>query len=328
MTKEQKQLDKKIKDKREFVKNEILSKKSLLKKGRHWLSEKYDIDVDIVSEILYDLKDEAKKYRSQMPTRITGKKVVEKFYDKIKESNSVILPSTYPEAKVVTKKTKQDADPNNVLIIGDLHAPFILDGYLDFNIELQRKYNCGTIIFIGDIIDGHSWSFHEHNVDGLSVRNELDAAISQLKPWYKAFPNATILFGNHDLLISRKASAYGLSQVFLRHFGDIVEAPKTWNFVHELYLNNVLYIHGSQGNAIDRAKDMRYSLVQGHLHSQAFVQWSVSEIDSIFGLQIGCGIDRKAYAFEYAKDMPKKPIISSGIVLESGRLPIIELMAL
>lgn len=313
---------------KEQLKQEILTKKSLLKKGASWLSNKYGLSENSVKEVLSSLKDESKKYRSQIPTRITGKKVVEKFYEKIKDNNPIILPCAYPEERVVTKKIKQDADPNNVLIIGDLHAPFILDAYLDFNIELQRKYNCGTIIFIGDIIDGHSWSFHEHNADGLSVRNELDAAISQLKPWYKTFPNATILFGNHDLLISRKASAYGLSQVFLRHFGDIVEAPKTWNFTHELYLNNVLYIHGSQGNAIDRAKDIRHSVVQGHLHSQAFVQWSVSEIDSIFGLQIGCGIDRKAYAFEYAKDMPKKPIISSGIVLESGRLPILELMRL
>ena len=313
---------------KEQLKQEILSKKSLLKKGATWLAEKYGLSEKSVKEILKELRPEAKAYRSRISNRITGKKVVEKFYDKIVESNQVITPITYPEAKSATKKITKNADESNVLFIGDLHAPFILDGYLDFNVDLQRKYNCGTVILAGDIIDSHSWSFHEHNVDGMSVRDELNAAIKQLKEWYKAFPNATILFGNHDLLISRKASAYGLSQLFLKYFGDIVEAPKTWNFVHELYKDNVLYIHGSQGNAIDRAKDMRHSIAQGHLHSQAFVQWSVSEIDAIFGLQIGCGIDRKAYAFEYAKDMPKKPIISSGVVLEKGRLPILELTKL
>jgi len=313
---------------KEQLKKEILLKKSLLKKGAGWIAEKYGIDINSVKEVLLSLKGEAKKYRTQIPTRVTGKKVVEKFYDKIKERNEIILPQTYPDAKPAIRKIVKDADPNNVLFIGDLHAPFILDGYLDFNVDLQRKYNCGTIILAGDIIDSHSWSFHEHNVDGFSVRDELTAAIGQLKQWYKAFPNATVLFGNHDLLISRKASAYGLSQIFLRYFGDIVEAPKTWNFVHELYKDNVLYVHGSQGNAIDRATSIRHSVAQGHLHSQAFVQWSVSEIDSIFGLQVGCGIDRKAYAFEYAKDVPKKPIISSGVILESGRLPIIELMNL
>lgn len=311
------------------LKKEILEKKSLLKKGRAWLAEKYEIDVEIVSEVLESLKEESKKYRSRIPNRITGKKVVEKFYDKISDANpNLEVYIEVPKQKPVTKKILKDANPDNVLFIGDLHAPFILDGYLEFNIDLQRKYNCGTIVFAGDVIDSHAWSFHEHNVDGLSVRDELMAAISQLKEWYKAFPNAISLFGNHDLLISRKASAYGLSKLFIRHFGDIVEAPKTWNFTHEFYKDNVLYIHGSQGNAIDRAKAIRYSIAQGHLHSEAFVEWSVSEIDSIFGLQVGCGIDRKAYAFEYAKDTPKKPIISSGVVLDKGHLPILELMRL
>lgn len=314
---------------KEQLKKEILSKKSLLKKGAAWLAEKYELSETSVKEVLTSLKEETKAYRSKIPSKTTGKKVVEKFYDKISAANPKIeIRTKIPEYKPVTKTISKNADPNNVLFIGDLHAPFILDGYLEFNIDLQRKYNCGTIVFAGDIIDGHSWSFHEHNVDGLSVRNELDAAIAQLKNWYKAFPNAVSLFGNHDLLISRKASAYGLSQLFLRHFGDIIEAPKTWNFTHEFYKDKVMYIHGSQGNAISRATTIRHSVAQGHLHSEAFVQWSVSEIDSIFGLQVGCGLDRKQYAFEYAKDMPKKPIISSGVILEKGRLPILELMSL
>jgi len=311
------------------LKKEILSKKSLLKKGSGWLSEKYQCDVSIVKEVLSDLKEEAKTYRNQIPTRIVGRRVVQTFYDKIKEKNPDLeVKYEAPKQEVLNIKPFKDGNKDNVLFIGDLHAPFILDGYLEFNMELQKKYNCGTVIFAGDIIDSHSWSFHEHNVDGMSVRDEITAATNQLKQWYKAFPIATVLFGNHDLLISRKASAYGLSQIFLKYFGDIIEAPKTWNFVHELYRDNVLYIHGSQGNAIDRASTIRHSICQGHLHSQAFVQWSVSEIDSIFGLQVGCGLDRKAYAFEYAKDMPKKPIISSGVILDKGKLPIIHLMSL
>lgn len=136
------------------------------------------------------------------------------------------------------------------------------------------------------------------------------------------------MLGNHDLLISRKAKEYGLSQIFLKYFGDIIEAPKEWEFKHELYKDGVLYIHGSTGNAISRAKEIRHSVAQGHLHSEAFVQWSVSEIDSIFGLQVGAGLDRHQYAFEYAKTMPKKPIISSAVILNKGRLPILELMKL
>lgn len=314
---------------KEQLKKEILTKKSLLKKGALWLSQRYECDIESVKDILSDLKQEAKDYRNQIPTRIVGRKVVQTFYDKIVDKNpEILLEKNHPEESSREFKPLKGLNKDNILFIGDLHAPFVLDGYLDFNLDLQKKYDCGTVIFAGDLIDSHSWSFHEHNVDGMSVRDEVKAAINQMKDWYKAFPEATALFGNHDLLISRKASAYGLSQIFLKYFGDIIEAPKTWNFVHELYRDKVLYIHGSQGNAIDRATTIRHSVAQGHLHSQAFVQWSVSQIDSIFGLQVGCGLDRKAYAFEYAKDMPKKPIISSGVILEKGRLPIIQLMDL
>lgn len=221
-----------------------------------------------------------------------------------------------------------EGDKNNVLVIGDLHAPFVLEGYLEFCREQQEKYNCGTVVFIGDIIDGNSWSYHEHDADGMSVKTEVNRSIEQLKEWYQVFPEATVLLGNHDLLVARKARTAGLSKMFIRDLGDILQAPKTWNFTHEFIKDNVKYIHGSIGNAIKRAKDERVSIVQGHLHTEAFIQYAVSEKDAIFGMQVGCGIDREAYAFEYAKPFPKKPVISCGIVLENGTLPIVKLMSL
>ena len=266
------------------------------------------------------------------PTRITGSKTrkqVVTYLNKIKDKNPNLDIVKESEPKTVKKVTPyKKGDPYSVLFVGDLHAPFVLDGYLEFNLDLQKKYNCGTVIFAGDIIDAHSWSFHTVDVDGLSVKDELNAAINQLRDWYKAFPEATVLYGNHDLRIARKAKEYGLSQLFLKYFGDIIDAPKEWKFTHQLYKDNVLYIHGSNGNAIKRATEIRHSVAQGHLHSEAFASWSVSEIDSIFGLQVGCGIDRNTYAFEYATPMTKKPIISSGLILDKGRLPIIELMKL
>lgn len=225
-------------------------------------------------------------------------------------------------------KTFKGGNPNNVLVIGDLHSPWILDGYLEFCREQQEKYDCGTVVFIGDIIDGAAWNFHEKNVDGMGVREELYAAKEQLKEWFRVFPKAYCLYGNHDLLIIRKMKAAGLSEEFMKDFAEIVGAPEGWTFLHELELNDVKYIHGSVGDAFKRAKESRISTVQGHLHTRSFVEWSVSEKDSIFGLQVGCGIDHKAYAFDYARPFPKKPVISCGIVLENGTLPIVKLMKL
>lgn len=272
-----------------------------LKKGAEVLAKKYNMDVKVV----------------RLAMKIAKSNITIKVQPVYIRSQEVV------EAKpVITKSNKI----GNILVIGDLHAPFILDGYLQWCKQLEKEYNIDKVIFIGDIIDGHSWSYHESDVDGMSVGHELEAAIKQLQLAYKLFPKADVLLGNHDLLIARKAKTAGLSRHFIRDFKDVIQAPKDWTFAEEFIYNNVRYIHGSIGNAFIRAKDSRMSTVQGHLHSQSFVQYSVSEKDAIFGLQIGAGIDHHKYAFEYAKPMTKKPVISAGIVLENGTLPIVKLM--
>ena len=223
---------------------------------------------------------------------------------------------------------KQSFDKNNVIFIPDLHAPFIKEGVLEWILDEQKKYDAGTVIFAGDIIDGHAWSYHEHDVDGMSVGDELEAAKKQLRYWYKTFPEAICLLGNHDLLISRKAKTAGLSRQFIKDFGSIIEAPKEWQFKLEHIRDSVLYHHGSIGDAFKVAKDRRISTCQGHLHSKTFVQWAVSEVDAIFGLQVGWGADRDKYAFDYGKSFVTKPVLSCGLILDCGKTPIVKLMPL
>lgn len=235
---------------------------------------------------------------------------------------------SFKENKSIPIKTTKSLDPNNVLFLPDLHTPWLLDGFIDWAKSQQSKFNCGSVIFAGDIIDGAAWNYHEKDPDGYGVKDELYAAKKQLRNIYKAFPNAISLYGNHDLLISRKAKTAGLSQEFIKDLGDVLEAPKSWQFTHKYIKDNVLYQHGSVGDAFKIAVDSRMSTCQGHFHTKTFVQWSVSEKDSIFGMQIGAGFDRDQYAFAYAKPLPKKPIISLGVILDKGRLPIVTLMPL
>ncbi len=249
-------------------------------------------------------------------------------YYGISSANMYKIRKDIYEYSIRSHSKSQPISKVNTLFVGDLHTPFMLDGYEEFAASMADKYNCDNIIFAGDIIDGHSWSYHEHDVDGMSVGDELDAAIDQLHRIYKLFPKAISLMGNHDLLIQRKAKTAGLSSRFIKSFNKILKAPEGWEFKHEHIQDRVRYIHGSIGDAFKVAKDTRISTVQGHLHSKAFVQWSVSQVDAIFGLQVGCGIDHHAYAFEYAKPLSNKPIISVGVILDNGRLPLLELMPL
>jgi len=226
-----------------------------------------------------------------------------------------------PKDKQELPKPFTKGDKNNVLVIGDLHEPFCLELYLEFCREQQEKYNCGTVVFIGDVIDNHFSSYHETDPDGLSAGDELTIAIRKIQRWYAVFPKATVLIGNHDRLIARKAVTAGISSRWVRDYSEVLETPG-WNFVEEYELNDVTYIHGEGGTARSKMKKELQSVVQGHLHSQGYVEYVVGKKFKIFGMQVGCGIDRNSYAMAYGK-MGPKPVISCGVVLGTNPQPIL-----
>jgi hypothetical protein len=215
---------------------------------------------------------------------------------------------------------------NNVLVIGDLHAPFTLDGYLEHCIEQRERFACNKIVFIGDLIDNHYSSYHETSPDGYGAGEELDRAIDRLKPWYESFPDAKVTLGNHDMIIMRKAFSSGLSKRWIKGLAEVLETPG-WDFVEQVEYDNVIYTHGTGSSgeyaAYTRAIHRRKSHVMGHLHTAANVVWSASDKDKIFGMQVGCGLDEKAYAFEYGRTFRKKMVIACGVVLNNGQLPIV-----
>ncbi len=202
---------------------------------------------------------------------------------------------------------------NRVLVIGDLHAPFILDGYLDFCLEQYYNYNCNKIVFIGDVVDNHFSSYHETDSDGLGGGEELDAAVDQLRPWYEHFPNADVLIGNHDRMVSRKAQTSAIPRKWIKSYQEVLEVPN-WRFIEELFIDDVNYNHGEGSKAHIKARKNMQSTVQGHHHTDCYTMWFVGAKEKIFGMQVGCGVDRKAYAMAYAKNHPRQ-VIGCGIVI-------------
>jgi metallophosphoesterase superfamily enzyme len=209
----------------------------------------------------------------------------------------------------------------NILIIGDLHEPFTLEGYREFCIETYKKYKCTHVIFIGDIVDNHAISYHESDADGMSAGDELDEAIENLARWYKAFPKADVIIGNHDRLVYRKAFSGGVSKRWIKEYKDVLKVPN-WNFVESLDLFDVNINHGEGGTARAKMKKELQSQIQGHLHSDLYVDFIVGKNFRIFGMQVGCGIDFKSYAMAYGKNF-KKPAIGCGVLLNKGTLPIV-----
>jgi len=214
----------------------------------------------------------------------------------------------------------ENGNPDNILVIGDLHAPFTLPKYLKFCREQQETYDCGTVIFIGDIIDNHYSSYHESDPDGYSAGEELDRATDMIKDWYRTFPVATVIIGNHDRLVYRKAFTAGVSKRWIREYKDVLDTPN-WSFVENIMINNVNYNHGEGGTAMNRIKTELQSQAQGHLHTELYVKFLVGANFIVWGMQVGCGVDIKSYAMAYGKNY-KKSAIGCGVVLNKGTLPI------
>jgi len=202
---------------------------------------------------------------------------------------------------------------NRVLVIGDLHEPFCLDGYLDFCKEQYAINNCNRVVFIGDIIDNHYSSYHESSADGMGGKYELEQAIDKLKPWYDAFPDADVTLGNHDRIIIRKAQSSNIPSKWIKEFEEVLETPN-WRFVTEVYIDGVRYVHGDKsGKPRMAAKRDMVSTVSGHYHTDMYVEWFFGKKAALFAMAVGCGIDSKSYAMGYMQG-GKKEAIGIGIV--------------
>ena len=212
-----------------------------------------------------------------------------------------------------------------ILIIGDIHAPFELEGYHQFCLDIYAKYNCNQVIFIGDIIDNHYASYHETDPDGFSGGEELAYAIRDVDKWKNSFPKADVIIGNHDRMIMRKAQTSLIPSKWIKSYKEVLEVPN-WNFVDRLEIDGVQYIHGEAGTARTKCRADMMNTVQGHLHTQCYIEHYVGQNFRVFGMQVGCGINHDSYAMAYAK-RGKKPSIACGVIL-SGTTPINLLMPL
>ena len=214
----------------------------------------------------------------------------------------------------------------NILIIADTHLPFAHRNYLEFCKQTEKKYKCEVVIHIGDLVDNHAISYHEHDPDGWSPAKEMKVADRYLVKWFKAFPRVKLCRGNHDRLVDRKAKTLGLPKRCFQSFREIWGLPKGWEDAFKFEVDGTLFKHGTKISGryahVTAAERARQSTVIGHTHSSSGVEYMASEKDCIFGMNVGCGIDRKKYAFDYGQDFPRKPILSCGVILDKHPLVI------
>lgn len=209
---------------------------------------------------------------------------------------------------------------SRVLAIGDTHFPWVHPDYLAFLKDTQKRFRCDTVIHCGDEWDQAGLSRFDKDPDGVSPAEEYRQALEISKVWYKAFPRVGVLESNHGIRPFKKAFSAGIPTAYLRGYKDYMKAPAGWEWFPRLIVDNVLYFHGEpfggENAASNASKQHRMSCVIGHVHAYAGVRYAKSFRDEIFGLNVGCGIDESAPAFNYAKDNARRPSIGCGVIID------------
>ena len=204
-------------------------------------------------------------------------------------------------------------DESRILVIGDTHEPFCRKDYIDHCYKTYVDFKCSRVIHIGDVVDNHYCSYHETDPNGYGGEAELQRAIDRVQDWVSVFPTMDVLIGNHDRLISRRMNTSGVPKQWLRSYSEVLNTPN-WNWCERVVYDDVQYVHGEGMGAAARAKADMMSTVQGHRHTECYVQHFTGNGKNIFAVQVGTGIDRDAYSFGYAKHFKRQALACAVII--------------
>lgn len=211
-----------------------------------------------------------------------------------------------------------------VLVISDLHAPYENPKAISFLKSVKKEFKTDTVIIIGDEVDHHALSFHDHDPNEYSPAHEHLRAVEHLKPFYREFPRARIVVSNHTSRIFRRAFTSGIPRLFLRDYKDFLKAPKGWEWKDSWVIDNVYYCHGDgfsggANAAYNAAKNNNQSTVIGHFHNDGGCRYFSSRENEIFALTVGCLIDFSKPAFDYSRKSSTRPTLGCGVVIDGTK---------
>jgi hypothetical protein len=207
----------------------------------------------------------------------------------------------------------------SILVISDLHCPYEHPDAVKFLSAVKAKYKPDTVVCIGDEADFHALSYHESNPDLAAAGDELEQAITHLRPIYKLFPKCTVIESNHGSMVLRKAMTGGIPTKAIRSYNEVLEAPKGWawksDIIVETELGPIYFCHGKSAAPGRLAAQYGMSTIQGHYHEKAQINYISTPERLMFDAHTGCLANDKSLALQYNKINPKRPIVSLIIVV-------------
>lgn len=229
------------------------------------------------------------------------------------------------------RKVDREEDNSRILFISDMHIPYHHVDTIDFLKHLKAKYNPTRVICLGDELDKHALSYHDSDPDLPSAGDELNKSLPVIQELFKIFPTMDIIESNHGSLVWRKAKTFGIPKHYIKSYNDVLGVDGGWKWSFDLTVNlpngQKCYVHhGKTSNVIQLSQQMGMCAVQGHFHESFKIDYWGNPTGLYWGMQCGCLIDDDALAFNYNNVNIKRPIIGTGLVIDS--MPVLEPMIL
>jgi predicted phosphodiesterase len=207
-----------------------------------------------------------------------------------------------------------------ILIISDLHIPYHHEDSFAFLREIKKQYKPDFVVNIGDLLDFHAISMHDHNPDLPSAGDELNISKEYIKELESIYPEMIEVDSNHSSLVYRRALKYGMSTQFLKDYGDFL-GTKKWKWIDDLTLTmsngqRCFFTHGRSADVLKTSQTMGMSCVQGHFHTKFVISYWANPDNLFFGMNVGCLVNQKSMAFAYARNFRTRFINGCGIVID------------
>lgn len=224
----------------------------------------------------------------------------------------------------------------NFLFISDLQIPFENSKALEFCLYLRKYFKIPDerIYCVGDEVDQLLGSLYKKNPNWrISAVEEIELTIDRLQAWYKAFPHMKLAISNHGVRWRKKAIEGEIPDLLLKRWSEVVKAPRTWIWQDQWTIKTqkkpIVMVHGCGYSGPfghrQAAIDQGANTIIGHLHAGAGVNFINTSNMSIWGMNVGSLISPSAIAFEYGKHSRFKPVLGTGIVVDSNTPLIIPL---
>ena len=206
-----------------------------------------------------------------------------------------------------------------ILVISDMHLPYQHKDAIQFLKEIKKEFKPDFVVNIGDLLDFHAINMHTHDPDLYSAGMELDRSKEYIKEIESIYPEVTEVDSNHSSLVYRRALKYGMSKQFLKPYGQFLGTRK-WKSVDDLTLTmsngqRCFFTHGRSADVLKVSQTMGMSAVQGHYHTKFLISYWANPDALFFAMNVGCMINQKCMAFNYAKNFKTRFILGCGIII-------------